>query len=115
MSRALRPLLRVFGLPAKTSFLWIVAQTLGLAYGAAVMVEEKESGKVSKRELDLLNHHVAVSHSNIEDVMLFFSIGASLFWMVALRIIFAVAVVWERKLLSVRPKQNQLPANLANS
>jgi hypothetical protein len=115
MSRALRPLLRVFGLPAKTSFLWIVAQTLGLAYGAAVMVEEKESGKVSKRELDLLNHHVAVSHSNIEDVMLFFSIGASLFWMFALRIVFAVAVVWERKLLSARPKQNQLPANLANS
>jgi spore maturation protein SpmB len=97
ISKLLRPLLRVFGLPAKTSFLWIVSQTLGLAYGAAVMVEEKESGKVSKRELDLLNHHIAVSHSNIEDVLLFFSIGASLFWMLALRIVFAIAVVWERR------------------
>lgn len=115
ISRALRPLLRVFGLPAKTSFLWIVSQTLGLAYGAAVMIEEKESGKVSKRELDLLNHHVAVSHSNIEDVMLFFSIGASLFWMFALRIVFAIAVVWERKLVGVLRKQNQPPANLAGS
>ncbi|MDR1342592.1 MAG: nucleoside recognition protein [Prevotellaceae bacterium] len=98
LSKLLRPLLRVFGLPAKTSFLWIVSQTLGLAYGAAVMVEEKKSGKVSRRELDLLNHHIAVSHSNIEDVMLFFSIGASLFWMLALRLVFAAAVVWERRL-----------------
>ncbi|MDR0687374.1 MAG: nucleoside recognition protein [Prevotellaceae bacterium] len=97
MSKLLRPLLKAFGLPPKTSFLWIVAQTLGLAYGAAVMVEEKEAGKVSKRDLDLLNHHIAVSHSNIEDVMLFFSIGASLFWMFALRIVFAAAVVWERR------------------
>ncbi|MDR3189352.1 MAG: nucleoside recognition protein [Prevotellaceae bacterium] len=113
LSRALRPLLRVFGLPAKTSFLWIVSQTLGLAYGAAVMIEEKESGKVSRRELDLLNHHVAVSHSNVEDVMLFFSIGASLFWMLALRAVFAVAVVWERRLLGMLLKQNQPPAKVA--
>jgi spore maturation protein SpmB len=107
ISKTLRPLLKVFGLPAKTSFLWIVAQTLGLAYGAAVMIEEKNLGKVGKRDLDLLNHHIAASHSNIEDVMLFFSIGASLFWMLALRIVFAIAVVWERRLVGVIFKQNQ--------
>ncbi|MDR0566095.1 MAG: nucleoside recognition protein [Prevotellaceae bacterium] len=114
LSRVLRPLLKVFGLPAKTSFLWMVSQTLGLAYGAAVMMEEKESGKVNKRELDLLNHHIAASHSNIEDVMLYFSIGASLFWMFALRLAFAAAVVWERRLLSGLLKQNQPPANAAS-
>lgn len=113
LSRVLRPLLRLLGLPAKTSFLWIVSQTLGLAYGAAVMMEEKESGKVSRRELDLLNHHVAASHSNIEDVMLFFSIGASLFWMYALRLVFAAAVVWERRLFCALHKQKQPPANPA--
>jgi spore maturation protein SpmB len=114
LSRAFRPLLKLLGLPAKTSFLWIVSQTLGLAYGAAVMMEEKESGKVNKRELDLLNHHIAASHSNIEDVMLFFSIGASLFWMYALRLAFAVAVVWERRLFGPPLKQKQPPANHAS-
>jgi hypothetical protein len=39
--------------------------------------------------------------------MLFFSIGASLFWMLALRIVFAIAVVWERRLVGVIFKQNQ--------
>ncbi len=98
VSRFFRPLLRIFGLPSKTSFLWIVSQTLGLAYGAAVMMEEKESGKVNRRELDLLNHHIAVSHSNVEDMLLFASVGASIFWMLFLRIIFAIATVWERRL-----------------
>lgn len=98
VSKFFRPLLHVFGLPAKTSFLWIVSQTLGLAYGAAVMMEEKESGKVEKRELDLLNHHVAVSHSNVEDLLLFVTVGASVFWMLFLRIIFAMVAVWERRL-----------------
>jgi spore maturation protein SpmB len=98
VSKIFRPLLRLFGLPPKTSFLWIVSQTLGLAYGAAVMLEEKDSGKVNKKELDLLNHHIAVSHSNVEDLLLFVVAGASAFWLLFLRIIFAVAAVWERRI-----------------
>jgi len=108
VSKFFRPLLRLFGLPSKTSFLWIVSQTLGLAYGAAVMLEEKDSGKVSKKELDLLNHHIAVSHSNVEDLLLFASVGASIFWMLFLRIIFAIAAVWERK-LELRFKKIEKP------
>jgi spore maturation protein SpmB len=101
LSKSLRPLMKALGLPAKTSFLWIVSQTLGLAYGGAVMLEEKERGKVSDRELDLLNYHIAASHSNIEDVMLYFALGAPLLWMYALRIAFAVAVVWMRRGLDI--------------
>ncbi|MFA7179858.1 MAG: nucleoside recognition domain-containing protein, partial [Bacteroidales bacterium] len=70
LSNLLRPLLAIFGLPAKTSFLWIVANTLGLAYGAAVMIDETESGKITKEDVDLLNHHIGISHSNMEDVLL---------------------------------------------
>jgi spore maturation protein SpmB len=99
VSKGLRPLMRIMGLPAKTSFLWIVTQTLGLAYGAAIMIEEKEHGKASKKELDLLNYHVAASHSNIEDVLLYFALGAPLLWMYGIRITFAIALVWGRRLV----------------
>lgn len=98
LSKIFRPLLFCFGLPAKTSFLWIVANTLGLAYGAAVMIEESEQGKINDEDADLLNHHIAVSHSNLEDLLLFASIGASIFWMLAIRLIFAFVFVWERRL-----------------
>jgi hypothetical protein len=98
LSKLLRPALKIFGLPAKTSFLWIVANVLGLAYGAAVMIEEVEQGKVSKKDADLLNYHIAISHSNLEDISLFLSIGANLWWMLITRWILAAIVVWIRRL-----------------
>ncbi|WP_320054182.1 nucleoside recognition protein [uncultured Acetobacteroides sp.] len=94
LSKLLRPLLALFGLPSRTSFLWIVANTLGLAYGSAVMISEVEAGNISKEEANLLNYHVAVSHSNLEDLLLFAAIGASVFWMLSLRLAFAALVVW---------------------
>ncbi|MDR1983312.1 MAG: nucleoside recognition protein [Prevotellaceae bacterium] len=98
LSKVLSPLLRVFGLPIKTSFLWIVANTLGLAYGAAVMIEETKQGKIDKIEADLLNHHIAISHSSLEDVFLFAAIGASLWWMIIIRLALAFISVWIRRI-----------------
>jgi hypothetical protein len=94
LSKLLRPLLAIFGLPSRTSFLWIVANTLGLAYGSAVMISEVEAGNITKEEADLLNYHVAVSHSNLEDLLLFATIGASVFWMLSIRLAFAALIVW---------------------
>ena len=97
LSKRLRPLLYVFGLPGKTSFLWIVANFLGLAYGAAVMIEETEQGKIAQRDVDLLNHHIGVSHSNLEDLLLFFAAGALFWWMLLPRLGWAIILVWERR------------------
>ncbi|MDR0815771.1 MAG: nucleoside recognition protein, partial [Bacteroidales bacterium] len=97
LSKLFRPVLKVFGLPAKTSFLWIVANTLGLAYGAAVMIEETEQGKISQKDADLLNHHIAISHSNLEDVSILYSVGASVWCMLIVRWILAAAAVWLRQ------------------
>lgn len=94
ISRLLSPLLRVMGLPVRTSFLWIVANVLGLAYGSAIMMDELDKGKISKEENDLLNHHVAVSHSLLEDTLLFMTIGVSAFWITIPRILMAIAIVW---------------------
>jgi len=97
ISTLFSPILKVFGLPSKTSFLWFVANILGLAYGGAVMIEARAQEKISKEEADLLNHHVAVSHSNLEDVILLASVGASVLWMLVSRWILAAIIVWLRK------------------
>jgi spore maturation protein SpmB len=97
ISTTFSPVLKVFGLPKKTSFLWLVANVLGLAYGGAVMIEESEKKRISREEADLLNHHVAISHSNLEDVILLASVGASVIWMLFSRWIMAAIVVWLRK------------------
>ncbi|PKP36940.1 MAG: nucleoside recognition protein [Bacteroidetes bacterium HGW-Bacteroidetes-14] len=105
LSKFMRPVMAFFGLPAKTSFLWIVANTLGLAYGAAVMIDETESGKITKSDVDLLNHHISISHSNLEDVLLLASVGAMIPWMIFSRWAFSFLLVWELRLeMAIRKK-----------
>ncbi|MCA1950332.1 MAG: transporter [Treponema sp.] len=88
------PFMRLLGLPPSTGFLWIVANIIGLAYGSAIMIERVESGKLSLSEGELFNHHVGVSHSLLEDTLLFMAIGVPLFWAVVPRFILAIVVVW---------------------
>ena len=85
------------GLPESTTILLIVANALGLAHGSGVIVEVGKEGRVTKKDADLLNYHVAISHSNLEDLLLFAAIGVSIFWMLIPRLIIAIAVVWGRK------------------
>ena len=94
ISKFLKPVLAFFGLPARTSFLWIVANILGLAYGAAVMLEETESGHVNRRDIDLLNVHIAISHSNLEDLILLSSLGGVWYILLITRWVGSFVLVW---------------------
>ena len=91
------PVIRFLGLPQSTTFLWIIANTLGLAYGSAVMLDEVSQGRIRKPEADLLNYHIAISHSNLEDLLLFAAIGVSIPWMLGIRLIIAALAVWARR------------------
>lgn len=104
----LKPMMLFFGLPPRTAFLWLVANTLGLAYGAAVMIDETEHGTTTKEENDLLNHHICVSHSNLEDLLLFTAIGGNFLWMLLSRWVMSLLLVWERKIeIIFSKKRNQ--------
>jgi len=95
ISKFLKHFLAFFGLPASTSFLWIVANTLGLAYGAAVMMEEVGNGNVTKRDIDLLNTHICISHSNFEDLLLLTAMGATWYVLLFSRWFASFLLVWE--------------------
>uniref|UniRef100_A0A7C3E6G7 Transporter n=1 Tax=Gracilinema caldarium TaxID=215591 RepID=A0A7C3E6G7_9SPIR len=88
------PFMRLLGLPPSTGFLWIVANVIGLAYGSAILIERVESGKLSLSEGDLFNHHVGISHSLLEDTLLFMAIGVPLFWAMVPRFMLAIVIVW---------------------
>ncbi len=97
ISKLMKPLMKVFGLPESTSVSLIVVNTIGLAYGAAVVIDQIDKHKMSKRDADLLNHHAVVSHSQVEDPLLFLSLGLTIHWLIWPRIILALIVVWIRK------------------
>lgn len=97
LSKVVEPLLRFFGLPVSTAFLWLIGYIVGLAYGGALMMDQMEEGKVSKTDASLLNYHLAVSHSVLEDNLLFVALGVSIWWILGVRFAFAWMVVWMRR------------------
>ena len=94
ISNAARPLMNIFGLSKENSFLWIIANIVGLSYGASIMVEEAQKSNLKKRDIDLLNAHIGVSHSNVEDLSIVVTVGA-VWWIVLFsRWIMSLIIVW---------------------
>lgn len=99
ISRPLRPLMKMFGLPDSSPFLWIVGNVIGLAYGGAIMADMVEEGKLTLKDANTVNHHLAISHSLLEDTLLFVALGINFWIIVGTRLLFAILVVWIRHLI----------------
>lgn len=98
LTKPLSPFMKIMGLPKETSFLWIIGNTIGLSYGSAIMLQKVQEGQLKPRECDLLNHHLSVSHSQLEDPILFISLGYSIPILIVPRILFAILLVWLRRI-----------------
>lgn len=93
----LKPFMAIMGLPISTTFLWIVVNTLGLAYGGMTMSQELAKGKIARRDARLLNTSAAMNHSMLEDSLLFIALGISIWWVLFPRLIIAIALTWMEK------------------
>ena len=94
IAKIFAPLMRIMGLSSDSSFLWFIAQTLGLAYGSAIMIEDVENKTISLKDANLLNYHIAINHSLLEDTLLFAAIGVPAGWIISTRVILAILIVW---------------------
>ncbi len=101
ISRPFAPLMALFGLRSDSALIWLILNTLGLAYGGSIMIAEREQEILSLKESRLLNTHIAVSHSLLEDTLLYFALGLSLFWLMVPRLILAIVAVWAQRLYGV--------------
>jgi len=97
LARLFAPVMRVFGLSDSVSLLWLVINLVGYSYGAAVIMEQVQGGKMKRQEADLFNHHAAMSHSLLEDTVLYGALGVPLFWITVPRIVLALVVVWAER------------------
>lgn len=102
------PLMRFMGLPQNTTFSWVVANVVGLAYGSAIMLDQSAKGNMSKEEANLLNQHIAISHSILEDPLLFTTLGYPIALLIFPRFFVALCFVWGQKILKFRPAGEKL-------
>ncbi len=98
LAKTFHPVVRLFGLPKSTAFLWVVANVIGLTYGSAILIEERDNNKISIPDANLLNHHLAISHSLLEDTVLFATLGVPILFLILPRLFFAFIAVWLERL-----------------
>ncbi len=76
VSRRLEKVVSVIGISGAGALPLLVGLTLGLAYGAGMIIKYGKEGKLTKREMVLIITFLSLNHSLFEDVLLFVAIGA---------------------------------------
>lgn len=108
-----RPLLKCLGLSEKAGILWMTAAIFGLAYGAAVIVEEAKEGHLAREELEGLHLSIGINHALVEDPALFLALGLNAFWLWVPRLITAMLAVRLLTLWQQTSKKLQ-PSSISN-
>lgn len=88
------PVLKIMGIDKSCGVLWLTASVFGLAYGAAVLVEETQTQPFDKEELTKLHLSIGVNHAMIEDPALFLPLGLPVFWLWIPRLAASMLSVW---------------------
>lgn len=94
MTRLLEPVLALLGMGRAAAPLAIVGITLGLSYGGGLIIQEAQSGRMSRRDIFCSLALMGLCHSLIEDSLLMMLIGghiSGVFWG---RLIFSLVVVF---------------------
>ncbi len=94
ITRIFSPVLRFMGLSRSCGALWLTAAVFGLAYGAAVIVEEARNTEYDRDDLTKLHLSVGINHAMIEDPALFLPLGIPVFWLWVPRLIAAMLAVY---------------------
>ena len=93
MQLALSPLFKLLNISKDASNITIIGITLGLSFGAGLLIAEIKRGNISKRDVLLSISLLSLAHSLIEDTLLILLLGADVTAILWLRIMFAVIVV----------------------
>ena len=94
MTRLLEPLLKLLGMSREAAPVTIIGMTLGLSYGGGLIIQEAQSGRLSKRDLFASVTLMGLCHSIIEDTLLVMVLGAHLSGIFWGRLIFSLLVVF---------------------
>ncbi|KAA0009983.1 hypothetical protein F0A17_19040 [Billgrantia pellis] len=107
--KLLFPLLRLLGIGPAGANITVIGITLGLSFGAGLLLREAHSGRLTPRDILLTLSFLGLCHSLIEDTLLILLLGADLSGLLWARLGFALVVI---ALLARLPwlQRAQLPA-----
>ena len=89
----LLPVLRLIGIRREAANITIIGTTLGLSYGAGLLIREARQGALTRRDVFLTMGFLGLCHSVIEDTLLILLLGADLSGILWARLAFALLVI----------------------
>lgn len=94
MTRLLEPVLKLLGMSRDAAPVTIIGMTLGLSYGGGLIIQEAQSGRLSKRDLFASVTLMGLCHSIFEDTLLMMVLGAHLSGIFWGRLIFSLLAIF---------------------
>lgn len=93
MHALLAPVLKLIGIRREAGNIIIIGTTLGLSFGAGLLIREARSGALTRRDVFLTMGFLGLCHSVIEDTLLIVLLGADLSGILWARLVFALVVI----------------------
>ncbi|WP_078392204.1 nucleoside recognition domain-containing protein [Shouchella patagoniensis] len=90
ISKWLAPLTRLIGVDRNTSVTLASGLTIGLAYGAGVMIEAVKQDRVRKKDLYIVFIFLVACHAVVEDTVVFLVLGIPVWPLLLIRLVTAL-------------------------
>ena len=105
------PVTRILGMKENTSMTLVAGLTIGLAYGAGVMIQAVKEDGVSKKDLTIAFIFLVSCHAVVEDTLIFIPLGIPVWPLLAIRLVVAILLtitvsrIWRRVEATPRRKE----------
>ena len=102
LSNKFAPFTKVLGMEKNTSMTLAAGLTIGLAYGAGLMIQAVEEDGVSRKDMYLALIFLVSCHAVVEDTVIFIPLGIPVWPLLLIRLVTAilltmtVAFIWKR-------------------
>ncbi|WP_042222504.1 nucleoside recognition domain-containing protein [Oceanobacillus manasiensis] len=113
LSNKLAPGMRFLGMEKNTSMTMVAGLTIGLAYGAGLMIQAVKEDNVSKKDMSLALIFLVSCHAVVEDTLIFIPLGIPVWPLLLIRLATAIlltmtiAYIWKRLDKKKRKESNQ--------
>ena len=88
----IKGLLKLLTLPQEAAFPLLAGIFFGIVLGSALIIDSAREGYLKKRDLILIGIFLSISHSVVEDTVIFAVFGANPFIVLAVRTILAILI-----------------------
>lgn len=102
LSQIFAPFTKALGMKENTSMTMVAGLTIGLAYGAGVMIQAVKEDEVEKKDMMLALIFLVSCHAVVEDTLVFIPLGIPVWPLLVIRLVTAilltmiVAFIWKR-------------------